>query len=283
MKSTFSFAILGITVIALLSSCSNNPAPTEQSSVKDSAVQTGAKIKTEKITYMADTTTSLGFVAFDENKTGPRPVILIVPEWWGLNDYVKGRAKQLAELGYLAIAVDMYGNGKIAADPKEAQSLAMPFYANPKLAKSRLDAALTQAQKYPEADTSRVAVIGYCFGGAMALNAARLGEPYKGVVSFHGNLMGVKPKKELLTADVLVCHGAIDQFVPETEVAAFKKQMDSLKAPYTFKDYPGATHAFTNPDATATGKRFNMPIAYNEAADKNSWNDMKDFFAKIFK
>jgi dienelactone hydrolase len=224
-----------------------------------------------------------GYVAYNESAKGPRPVVLVVHEWWGVTDYVKSRARQLAEMGYLAMAVDMFGNGRTAGNPGEAQAFAGPFYGDPSLAKKRIDAALAKVKSYPQADTSKVAAIGYCFGGYVVLNAAKLGAELKGVVSFHGNLSGAPVRKDLLKSNVLVAHGGSDPFVPEAEVAAFRKSMDSVGAPYTFKVYPGATHAFTNPDATETGKKFNIPIAYNGAADSTSWNDMKVFFGTIFK
>jgi dienelactone hydrolase len=239
-------------------------------------------IKEVAVAYTANGTTFNGFVTYNEAMEGKRPVVLVVPEWWGLNEYPRMRAKMLAEMGYIAMAIDMYGGGKIAADPKEAQTLATPFYQNPQLTKERLDAALNKIKEYPQADMDNAAAIGYCFGGYSVLNAAKLGANVKGVVSFHGNLSGAPAQKELLKASVLVCHGGADQFVPEPEVAAFKKSMDSIGANYTFKVYPGATHAFTNPNATATGKKFNMPIEYNAAADTASWNDMKAFFQTIF-
>jgi dienelactone hydrolase len=220
---------------------------------------------------------------YDAAKEGKRPAVLVVHEWWGQNDYVRNRAKQLAELGYIAMAVDMFGGGKTAANPQEAQAMAMPFYQNPQMTRTRLEAALNKLKTYPQADTANMAAIGYCYGGFVVLNAAKLGAPLKGVVSFHGNLSGVQPQKDLLKAKIMVAHGAADQFVPEAEVAAFKKSMDSISANYTFKAYPNATHAFTNPAATETGKKFNMPIAYNGAADTASWNDMKAFFSTIFK
>jgi dienelactone hydrolase len=151
------------------------------------------------------------------------------------------------------------------------------------LAKSRFEAALAKIKTYSQADTAKIAAIGYCFGGAMVLNMARMGERLNGVISFHGNLAGLPADKNLLKAKVLVCHGADDQFVSADEVATFKKQMDSIGADYSFKQYAGATHAFTNPGATAMGLQFKIPIAYNAAADSASWNDMKDFFEKIFK
>jgi dienelactone hydrolase len=224
-----------------------------------------------------------GFIAYDSSNTAKRPAVLIVHEWWGLNEYVKGRARQLAALGYIAMAVDLYGDGKTAANPDEAGKMAMPFYTDANMTKARFDAALEKIKGYSQTDNTNIAAIGYCFGGAMVLNMARLGENLKAVVSFHGGLMGVPADKDLLKSKILVCHGADDQFVKPEEVAAFKKQMDSIKADYTFKSYPGATHAFTNPEATKLGQQFKIPIAYNAAADTASWNEMKSFFEKTLK
>jgi dienelactone hydrolase len=258
-------------------SCNNNSTGNQKETAKPVAV------KYENTEYGKDSTRLTGFVAYDSSTTAKLPVVLVIHEWWGLNDYVKSRVKQLAALGYLAIAVDMYGDGKMGNNPDEAGKLAMPFYTNPALAKSRFEAALTKIKTYSQADTTKIAAIGYCFGGAMVLNIARLGEGLNGVVSFHGNLAGLPADKNLLKAKVLVCHGANDEFVSASEVATFKKQMDSIGADYTFKQYAGATHAFSNPGATAMGLQFKIPIAYNAAADSTSWNDMKDFFGKIFK
>ena len=241
------------------------------------------KVKEMPVEYAGDSVTMNGYVAFNENQEGTRPGVLIVPEWWGVTDYVKGRAKQLAELGYIAFVVDMYGNGKTADNPKLAGELAMPFYTNPGKAQARFDAALAKLKTYPETDASKIAAIGYCFGGAQVLNMARLGEDLKGVVSFHGNLAGVPVDKNKLKAAVLVCHGGADPFVPNTEVITFRKQMDSIGANYTFKAYDGALHAFTNPNATAMGEKFQLPIKYNAAADSASFQDMKDFFGVIFR
>lgn len=267
--------LMAIAIVPAFYSCNNST--TEKEMAKTPV------IKTEAVSYANDSAKLTGFVAYDSSSTAKRPVVLIVHEWWGLNDYVKSRAKQLAELGYLAMAVDMYGDGKVGNNPEEAGKLAMPFYTNTTLAKSRFDAALAKIKTYSQADTSKVAAIGYCFGGAMVLNMARLGEPLNGVVSFHGNLAGVPADKDLLKAKVLVCHGADDQFVKPEEVAMFKKQMDSIGADYIFKAYTGATHAFSNPAATEWGQKFKIPIAYNAAADTASWTEMKSFFVKIFK
>ncbi len=277
---------MAVAALALMTACNNAPtadAGAEKPAGTDTTMKAAAGIKEESVSYTGDGVTMNGFVAYDGSSTAKRPAVIIVHEWWGLNDYVKRRARELAQLGYIAFAADFYGNGKMAPTPDSAGKLAMPFYTNPAMAKARFDAALTKLKGYPETDTSKIAAIGYCFGGAQVLNMARLGEDLKGVVSFHGNLVGVPANKDLLKAKVLVCHGEADQFVKPAEVAAFKKQMDSIKADYIFKSYPGATHAFSNPDATAVGEKFKMPIAYNAAADTASWNEMKGFFGKIFK
>ena len=240
-------------------------------------------IREEVVSYTAGGVTLKGFVAYDANITGKRPAILIVHEWWGLNDYPKMRARKLAELGYIAMAVDVFGDGKTASNPTEAQELTTPFYKDPSLASARLDAALNRIKEYKQTDSQNIAVIGYCFGGYVALNYAKLGADVKGVVSFHGGLGGAPVNKNLLKAKVLVCHGASDKFVSQKDAEGFKHKLDSIGADNTLKIYPNATHAFTNPAATETGKKFNMPIEYNAEADRDSWNDMKVFFNKIFK
>lgn len=242
-----------------------------------------AKIKEDKVTYTIGNIAFKGVVVYDENLKGKRPAILVVPEWWGLTDYPIMRARKLAELGYIAMAVDMFGDGKIAANPTEAQELATPFYKDPQLSKTRLEAALTKLKTYKQTDINNISAIGYCFGGSVVLNSAKLGTDLKAVVSFHGGLAGVQANKDLLKAKILVCHGANDKFVSENDVNAFKHQMDSIGADYKFIAYANATHAFTNPAATATGKKFNMPIEYNQKADVESWNDMKMFLNKVFK
>ena len=268
--------LLGISIV-ILASCNNHPSEEKKAGVTTAVPQ----LKEDNITYSADTVNMNGYVVYSDSTPEKRPAVLVVHEWWGLNDYSKKRARQLAELGYIAMAVDMFGNGKTAENPDQAMALAMPFYQNPQLAKARLDAALAKLKSYPQTDTSRIAAIGYCYGGYSVLNAAKLGADLKGVVVFHGNLGGAPPIKPM-KAEVLVCNGGDDKLVPEQEINSFKKQMDSVGRSYTFKSYPGALHAYTNPLATENGKKFNMPIAYNADADKNSWNDMKEFLNRIF-
>ena len=276
----FSYGLLAVAAI-IMSACNNEDKTAE---AETSSAETKApKIREDNISYTGDNITMNGFVAYDENKDGPRPGVIVIPEWWGLNDYPKRRAKQLAELGYIAIAVDMYGDGKIADNPDSAGKYATPFYQDPQMAKRRFDAALARLKSFSQTDTSKIAAIGYCFGGAQVLNMARLGEDLKGVVSFHGNLTGVPADKSTLKAAILVCHGAADPFVPAPEVEKFKKEMEAVGADYTFKAYDNATHAFTNPEATEIGQKFKMPIAYNAVADSSSWQEMKTFFEKIFR
>ena len=267
--------------IVFLSSCNSGEKENTNTGTTNTETKT-PKLKEETVSYKIDTLNMSSYVVYDENIEGKRPAILVVHEWWGLNDYTKRRAKMLAEMGYVAMAVDMYGNGRIGNDPGAAQNLAMPYYQHPDMAKKIFDRAVEELKKNPNVDPTKMAGIGYCFGGGMLLNFVRMGEPLNGIVSFHGSLLGTPANKDLTKAEILVCHGEADSFV-NAEVAPFKKQMDSIGKSYTFKSYPGATHAFTNPDATETGKKFKMPIEYNAAADSASWNDMKEFFGRIFK
>jgi dienelactone hydrolase len=249
----------------------------------NATAQKKSDIKTESLSYTIGEEKFSSYVAYNDNSAKKRPVVLVVHEWWGMNDYVKRRTRQLAELGYLAIAVDLYGEGKVANNVEEAVGFSTPFYKDPTLAKSHFDAAIDKIKLNKLADTNKIAAIGYCFGGSMVLNFAKMGENIKGVVSFHGGLAGVPPTKDLLKSEILVCHGADDKFVSADEVVNFKKELDGVNAVYLFKEYPNATHAFSNPDATEMGKKFKMPIAYNESADMASWNEMKTFLKRIFK
>lgn len=258
----------------------NNETKEEKSAAE---ANTAPKWKEENITYTGDSISMNGYVVYDENNTAKRPAVLVVHEWWGMNDYSKRRARELAALGYVAMAIDVYGEGKTADNPDSASKYAMPFYYDPAKTKRRIDAAIAKIKTYSQIDTANIAAIGYCFGGGVLLNTARLGDELKAVVSFHGSLLGTPAVKDLLKTEILVCHGGADPFVPQKEVDQFKKQMDSIGAKYTFKVYENSTHAFTNPDATAMGKKFNIPIAYNAAADSASWKDMREFFERVLK
>ena len=255
--------------------------------IASSAVSAQSKsmptIMEQNVTYRSGDVRMVGFVAYDSKFKGKRPVILIVHEWWGLNDYVKMRARKLAELGYLAMAVDMFGEGKVAKNPDEAKAYTGVFYSDPTLSKARFQAALDKIKEFDECDVHNIAAIGYCFGGSVVLNSAKLGVDLKAVVSFHGGLAGVPADKKLLKAKILVCHGGADKFISENDISTFKHQLDSIGADYSFKVYPNATHAFTNPESDENARKFGMPIAYNPEGDKASWEDMKAFFAKVLK
>lgn len=237
----------------------------------------------DSVQYIIDGQSFTAFYAKPVKMKKKNKTVLIVHEWWGVSDYVKSRALQIAREGDIGFCIDMYGTGKLASNPEEAQKLAMPFYKDPLLSYERFMAGYSQALMIPGVDSSKMAAIGYCFGGSVVLNAAKMGAPLDAVISFHGGLAGIPVDKTKLKAAVLVCNGAADSFVSQAEIAEFKKQMADAEADLTFVDYPDATHAFTNPQATETGKKFSMPIAYNEAADMKSWNDFKKFMKKKVK
>ena len=240
------------------------------------------RIHAEPVTYSAGDTTLRGYLATDTSKQGKRPGVLVVHEWWGLNDYIRHRARMLAELGYGALGIDMYGGGKAADNAAEAGALMNSVLGNMKSGEARFTAAYDLLASRPEVDGSRIAAIGYCFGGAVVLHAARIGMPLRGVASFHGALGSFhKPAPGTVKAKVLVCHGAADKLVSQDEVAAFKQEMDHAKADYRFVAYPNAMHGFTNPEATENGKRYDFPIAYEAEADRRSWQDMTEFLARV--
>jgi dienelactone hydrolase len=293
------FADAGIIIaIFFIAACNNEQstttteqAKTETPATKETEQPTAPKLKEENITYEGDGATMYGFVAYDTSYDDdapssaiiPKPAVLVIHEWWGLNDYTKMRARELAKLGYVAMAIDLFGNGQTAANPQEAMIATTPFYKDPQKAKRRFDAAMAKLKSYRRVDQNKIAAIGYCFGGNMVLKMATMGEDLKAVVSFHGGLDGITPNKEATKAQILICHGSDDSFVPKEQVNRFRKQFDSVGTPYTFKAYPGATHAFTNPGSTETGKKFSLPIAYNPAADSASWKDMREFFDQKLK
>jgi len=193
-------------------------------------------------------------------------------------------ADMLAELGYVALAVDMYGDGKQADNPTDAGKLAGEIMKNPSLLKERFSAAMDFLRNDEHVDASQIGAIGYCFGGGVVLAMARTGTNLKAAVCFHGNLATQNPvKKGDVIAKILVCNGAADKFISADDVKKFKAEMKSASVDFKFVDYPGATHAFTNPAATELGKKFNIPIAYNEKADKRSWSEMQKLFKRVFK
>jgi len=227
-----------------------------------------------------------GYLVYDEAKVSAdkkAPGVLVVPEWWGLTDYAKGRAEQLAKLGYVAFATDMYGAGVTTTEAKKAGELAGPFYGKPLMAE-RAQAGLDQLLASGLVDAAHVAAIGYCFGGSTVQALAYTGATLAGIVSFHGGLIPVPADAAAKTkAKILMCHGAIDPFIKPEELAAFTKAMNDGKFDYQFISYAGAVHAFTNPgaDKLAAANGLTGNIAYNAAADKRSWAHMKTFLKEV--
>lgn len=254
---------------------------TEKSSDKAESMQTG--IHTEDIEYESDGVKMKGYLAYDQGIKGQRPGILVVHEWWGHNDYARKRAEMLAKLGYTALALDMYGEGKQADHPEDAMKFVNELTQNISVAEARFKAALDVLKNHPTTDPEKTAAIGYCFGGGVVLHMARIGADLDAVVSFHGNLASMHtPEPGSIKARILVCNGADDPFAPAEQIDAFKKEMDDALAEYEFISYEGAVHSFTNPIADSMGAKFNLPLAYNAAADTQSWQRMQNLFKEVF-
>jgi dienelactone hydrolase len=245
-----------------------------------------AAIKTQQIDYQsADGSKLVGYYAYDDAIADKRPGIIVVHEWWGLNDYAKRRARELAALGYSAMAIDMYGNGKNTEHPKDAMAFMQAALKDSNAANQRFDAGLAQLKKQAQTNPDKIAAIGYCFGGKIVLDAARRGEALAGVVSFHGALATNTPATPgSVKAPLLVEHGAKDSMVTPQNVTAFKDEMDKAGADYKFVSIDGAKHGFTNPDADrlSHGEHGGPDIGYNKAADQSSWADMQVFLKKVF-
>ena len=245
----------------------------------------GAAIKVDPVTYKDGAGTLKGFVVYDNATRTKRPGVIVVPEWWGITKHTHGEARKLAEQGYTAFIADMYGDGKTADNPKDANALSGAVMKDPAAMQSRFNAAKDTLAKHPTVDRSRIAAIGFCFGGSVVLNMARTGADLKGVVSFHGGLgaNGPHAASEKVKAKVLVLNGAEDPFVKPEEIGAFKQVMPMAKVDYRFVEYPRAVHAFTTPEATAAGKKFGLPLKYDAAADKQAKAESAKFLAEVLK
>lgn len=242
------------------------------------------KIVGKTVEYSAQGVVMKGYLAYNESIKGKRPGVMVVHEWWGINDYERKRARMLAELGYTALAVDMYGEGKVASHPDDAGRFASELMKNFDVAKTRFMVAMDFLKQQETSDPTRIAAIGYCFGGGVVLNMAREGVDLKGVASFHGGLTPVKPAQPgSVKTKILVLNGGADKFTTPEQIKAFKEEMKAADADFKFISYPGAMHSFTNPEADVWGKKFNLPVAYNANADKKSWDELKKFLKMIFK
>ncbi|MEQ8907010.1 dienelactone hydrolase family protein [Ekhidna sp.] len=270
----------GLVLGAFLFACTS----TEKESESDTPEEVPVKVIGKVTSYATDSTTMVGYLAMDVNDSSKRPGVLVVHEWWGHNEYSRERAEMLADLGYVALAVDMYGDGKQAAHPDEAGEFAGMVMGNFDEAKARFDAALETLKNHPNVDNEKVGAIGYCFGGSVVLSMANAGYDLDAVASFHGGLrLPVMPDSGAVKSRVLVANGAEDPFVPEQQIEDFKSTMDAAGADYKFINYEGATHSFTSKVADSVGAKFGMPLAYNAEADSASWAEMKVLFAEAFK
>ncbi len=242
-----------------------------------------AELHEQAVTYRADDTPLKGYLVWDDKFKGKRPGILVVHEFWGLNDYPRSRARQLAALGYAALAVDMYGEGRIGDHPKAALDFMNAVLDHEDIAKARFLAGKEFLQQQPTVDPKKIAAIGYCFGGATVLMMARAGVDIVGVVSFHGMLnVGAPAQPGKVKTRILVETGADDQMATAQDIATFTEQMTAAGAQFHIDTYPGVKHGFTNPGVDALAKQFDLPLAYNADADAKSWTAMQRFFKEIF-
>ncbi len=243
-----------------------------------------AAVKGEEVQYRADGVSMKGYLAYDDAVKDKRPGILVVHEWWGHDDYARKRARMLAEMGYTALAVDMYGDGKQANHPDDAKKFAAALFADRAVMRARFQAAEKLLRQHKTVDRKHLGAIGYCLGGGVVLEMARTGENLAGVASFHGGLGTPSPaQKGKVKAQVLVLNGADDSFVTAEQIETFKKEMEDAGVKYRFINYSGAKHGFTNPAADKYAEQFKMPLAYNADADKQSWAEMQAFFNGLFK
>lgn len=240
-----------------------------------------AAVKTETVKYRHGDAEYVGFLAWDDAIKGKRPGILVVHEWWGLNDYARQRAEQLAGLGYVAFAADMYGGGRTVEHPKDAGEMAGKVRANVNEWRARGTAALDILKARPECDPQKLAAIGYCFGGSTALQLALAGTDLDVVASFHGGLpTATESYAKQVKARLLICNGADDTFIPAAAIQSFRGVLDKTGVKYDFENYPGAKHSFTVAGIDAKGID---GLKYNKAADEASWKKLQEVLATAFK
>jgi dienelactone hydrolase len=238
-----------------------------------------AEVKSKTIQYKDGDLELEGFLAWDDAVQGKRPGVLVVHEWWGLNDYARQRAEMLAKMGYVAFALDMYGKGKLTTHPQEAGAWATEIRKNTAAWQARAMKGLEVLRAQELVDTSRVAAMGYCFGGSTVIQLAYAGAPLRGVASFHGALPPAPEGVKKVEAKVLICHGAADPFIPPKQVDDFRATMDRLGADWHMVIYGGAKHSFTNPGANKAGVD---GLEYNEKADRRSWSELRSYLEELF-
>ncbi|AOY89705.1 dienelactone hydrolase [Marinobacter salinus] len=245
--------------------------------------QVQAEMRTETIEYKIGDQDYTGYMAWDDEREGKRPGVLVVHEWWGHNEFARDQAEKLAAAGYTAFALDMYGSGKVADHPDTAQKFMQEATKNIDQVKARFMKAMELLQNHKTVDDSHIAAQGYCFGGAVVLNMARLGVELDGVVSYHGALgspLTAEPGK--VRARIQVYTGGADKMVPSDQVADLVKEMQDAQVDLTLVTFPGVMHSFTNPGADRFAAEYGMPVAYNEEAANRAWQGTLRFYEEIF-
>ncbi|MFN2361072.1 MAG: dienelactone hydrolase family protein [Marinobacter sp.] len=245
--------------------------------------QVSAEMQTETVEYEVNGENFTGYMAYDDEADGKRPGVLVVHEWWGHNEFAREQAEKLAASGYTAFALDMYGSGKLAEHPDDAQSFMKEATKDMDQIKARFMAAKSLLEQHDSVDSSKIAAQGYCFGGAVVLNMARMGVDLDAVVSYHGALGSpIKAEAGKVQPRIHVYTGGADQMVPSDQVSGLVKEMQDAEADLTLVSFPGVLHSFTNPGADKVAKEFNMPIAYNEEAAKRSWEGTMRLYDEVF-
>jgi dienelactone hydrolase len=240
-------------------------------------------IHTEEISYSGDGIEMKGYIAWDSNKDGPRPGVLVVHEWWGCNEYSQRRAQMLAEAGYIGMAVDLYGDGRTAANPDEAGDLMTARIDDMEGTRARFMAALDALKAHPGVDGSRTGAIGYCFGGGVVTHMARMGAALNVTGSFHGAVgLAAVDGPDQIDCRIMVYNGEADVLIDDDQISGFKAEMAKTGAHYEFIQLPGALHGFSNPMATTNGQKYGLPLAYNALADESSWAHLLLTFEDVF-
>lgn len=242
-----------------------------------------AEMQTETVKYEVGGTTFTGYMAYDDAISGERPGVLVVHEWWGHNEFAREQAEKLAKAGYTAFALDMYGSGKLAEHPEDAKKFMTEATKDIDQVKARFLAAKELLQNHDSVDSSKIAAQGYCFGGAVVLNMARLGVDLDAVVSYHGALGSpLKAKKGEVKPRIHVYTGGADQMVPSDQVSALVKEMQDAEAQLTLVSFPGVLHSFTNPGADKVADEFGLPLGFDEAAASRSWEGTMRLYSDVF-
>lgn len=277
MKSSL-YTLLLLTIMTF-AACGQ---PESQFESDEMSMNDSISVVGEEVSYSAGDLTMNGYIAYDENMQGERPGILVVHEWWGHDEHARNSAEKLAELGYVALAVDMYGNGRMADHPEDAMQFSGEVMGNFDEAQMRFQAAIETLQNHSMVNTDQIGAIGYCFGGSVILAMTHAGVDLDGVVAFHAGLQLPVMPEEKVDTEILILNGADDPMVSNEDIENLTSMYDDLDISYNIVNYEGATHAYTNPAADSLGQEFGLPLAYDAEADEQSWERMKTFFDELF-